>query len=167
MDRPAPNPDARAPLQDLEARCREHGIPLTIQRRAVLAALASREDHPTADQVYQAVQADLPSISRATTYRVLDTLVALGLVVRVSHPDSVARYDAKTYRHHHLLCDVCGAMVDIEPANLPDVALPDLSAAGIRVREVSLQLSGLCARCALETPGSAAPGPADSPRRNP
>lgn len=146
-DRPAA-PPREAAERELERRCGDLGIPLTVQRRAVLAALVGRTDHPTADEVFHAVNAAMPTISRGTTYRTLDTLVALGLVTRVSHPGSVARYDAKTYRHHHLLCDRCGAMVDVEPSQLDEIALPDLGGTGLVVRDYSVQLRGLCSRCA-------------------
>jgi Fe2+ or Zn2+ uptake regulation protein len=143
-------PSARGshdPLDDLQQRCRELGIPLTVQRRAVYAVLASRSDHPTADQVFEGLHERVPGISKATAYRTLDTLVELGLVVRVSHPGRGARYDAKTARHHHLVCDGCGAVADLESRQLDALPLPDLKPTGFRTRDFSVHVRGFCQDC--------------------
>jgi Fur family peroxide stress response transcriptional regulator len=145
MHRP---PDRDARLLELERRCREAGTPFTVQRRAVLAAVVGRTDHPTADDVFGAVSAAMPGISRGTVYRTLETLVAMGLVNRVCHPGSAARYDGKTERHHHLVCDRCGAMVDLDHPGLDALPIPDVSASGFAVRDYSVQFRGLCGRCA-------------------
>ena len=134
-------------LAELERRCRQMAVPLTVQRRAVLRALAGRDDHPTADSVFSAVSRELPGISRATAYRTLDTLVAMGLVVRVAHAGSAVRYDAKLYRHHHLACDQCGAMLDLDSKTLDAIQLPDLSALGFRAHDFSVHVRGVCAAC--------------------
>ena len=160
----SPSPDAL--LADLQQRCRERGIPLTVQRRAAYAALALRDDHPTADQVFADLAARVPGISKATAYRTLDTLVELGLVVRVSHPGSVARYDAKTFRHHHLVCDACGAVADLESAALDRVALPDLSRRGFVTRDFSIHVRGLCHGCAPAKRRGAARATKSSPGKN-
>lgn len=40
----------------------------TIQRQLVLSAVRQLQNHPTADEVYQEVQKNCPTISRATVY---------------------------------------------------------------------------------------------------
>ena len=142
------DPARQASLEALERRCRELGTPLTIQRRATLAALVARADHPTADDLYEDVAGTLVGVSRGTVYRTLDTLVELGVIGRVCHPGSSARYDAKTHRHHHLVCDRCGSMADLEAPSLDAVEVPDLSTTGFSVRDYSVQFRGLCRVCA-------------------
>ena len=56
-------------LRELEALCRERGIPCTLQRRIVFEAVLDRLDHPSADQVFEAVRDNGPGISRATVHR--------------------------------------------------------------------------------------------------
>lgn len=140
-------PSIQASLEKLERRCRESGTPLTIQRRAILAALLGRSDHPTADQIHAAIVKTLPGVSRGTVYRSLDAMVARGLIRRVCHPGSSARYDAKTHRHHHLVCDGCGSMVDLEDPALDALQVPDTTA-GFAVRDYTVQFHGLCTACA-------------------
>ena len=91
--RPA-EPVAR--LAEFEAECRRRGLAVTIQRRTVFGELAGRKDHPTADQVYDAVRGRLPGLSRTTVYRVLETLVDAGLARKVHHAGGVARFDPMT-----------------------------------------------------------------------
>ena len=116
--------DSADKLKRLEEVCRERGLPATTQRRAVLEVLLQRTDHPTADQIFDAVRKRNPQISRRTVYRVLDTLAEFGLIRRVHHPGATARYDAKTHRHHHLVCIQCNKIVDLESPALDQLSLP-------------------------------------------
>jgi Fur family peroxide stress response transcriptional regulator len=134
-------------LASFERGCRQRGLALTVQRRTVFEELAGRKDHPTADQVYDAVHRRLPSLSRTTVYRVLDTLVETGFARRVHHPDAVVRYDPATGRHHHLVCEGCGALVDLDDSEVPRVALPDAKGRGFRIRDYSVSFTGLCSNC--------------------
>jgi len=130
-----------------EGECRRRGLALTIQRRAVYEELVERKDHPTADQVYDALQARLPGLSRTTVYRVLDTLVEQGFARKVHHAGAVARFDPMTVRHHHLVCDGCGQLVDLEDGVVPGVPLPDARGTGFRIRDYSISFTGLCKSC--------------------
>lgn len=130
-----------------ERECRRRGLALTVQRRAVFEELSTRRDHPTADQVFEAVQRRLPGLSRTTVYRVLDTLVGTGFAQKVHHPDAVVRFDPTTGRHHHLVCESCGSLVDLEDGAVSPVPLPDPAGTGFHIRDYSVSFSGLCANC--------------------
>ena len=134
-------------LADLEDRCQSLGIPMTLQRRAILEVLASRGDHPTADDILEELERRIDGVSRATVYRMLETLVQHGLLVRVCHPGAATRYDVKIHRHHHLVCDVCGRITDMEAPFLDELRLPQ-APEGFRIRDFSVHIRGLCKRCA-------------------
>ncbi|MEQ8764408.1 MAG: transcriptional repressor [Planctomycetota bacterium] len=135
-------------LLELEKRCLDAGVPMTLQRRAVLEVLLSRQDHPTADEIFADVSSQLLNgVSRATVFRTLDLLVERGLLIRVCHPGAAARYDVKTRRHHHLVCDLCGRITDFDDAELDELALPDFDPAGFQVRDYSVHVRGLCHAC--------------------
>lgn len=133
---------------DLRARLRAHGLPFTVQRQTIYDVLRRRVDHPTADALFEAVQRVLPRVSRTTVYRTLDTFVEAGLCTRVSHPGPSARYDPKTHRHHHLVCERCGAVVDLEPDEVRGGSRLRLADPAIRVSDYSVQFTGRCADCA-------------------
>ncbi len=142
--------NARDRLKKLHRICRERGIPLTSQRRAVLETLLLRSDHPTADQVFEAVQDQSPRISRRTVYRVLDTLVEFGLIRRVHHPGAIARFDGMIHRHHHLVCIRCNKIVDLESPDLDNISLPKGKPQGFDVCDFSVQFMGMCPKCRKE-----------------
>jgi Fur family transcriptional regulator, peroxide stress response regulator len=141
---PSPPPG----LAEFEGACRRRGLAVTIQRRTVFGELAGRRDHPTADQVYDAVRGRLPGLSRTTVYRVLETLVDAGLARKVHHAGGVARFDPMTTRHHHLVCDACGRLVDVDDGMVPPLRLPESSRTGFRIKDYSVSFTGLCPGCA-------------------
>jgi len=139
-------------MPDLESVCRKNGLALTVQRRAICEALYSRNDHPTADQVYEDIRITLKGVSRTTVYRVLDTLVSIGVAKRISNPDSTARYDGDMQRHHHLTCTKCGTVYDLHDPVLNNLKVPLENGKGFDIIDYSITFTGLCARCRDEIP---------------
>ncbi len=134
-------------ISAFEAECRRRGLALTVQRRAVYAELLGHRDHPTADQVYQALRPKLAGLSRTTVYRVLETLVDHGFARKVQHAGAVARFDPTTSRHHHLVCERCGRLADLDKGAVAEVPLPDAKKTGFRIRDYSISFVGLCRAC--------------------
>jgi Fe2+ or Zn2+ uptake regulation protein len=134
--------DAEAIRQRLE----EGGLRCTPQRYAVLAFLMEDNSHPTAAEIFEAVNRVDPRSSKATTYNNLKDLVQAGLVREVAIEGRSARYDAKGIRHHHFICDRCGKVEDMEFYDMPNPASRSL---GKRVlRECEVIFRGFCAKCA-------------------
>jgi len=122
------------------------GLRCTPQRYAVMAFLMKQTAHPTAADIFQAVNRVDPRCSRATTYNNLRDLVQAGLVREVAVEGRAARFDAKGMRHHHFICDQCGNVEDLAWYDVPKPASASL---GKRVlRESELIFRGLCAKCA-------------------
>jgi len=135
-------------VERFRARCRQRGLPFTAQRRAAYEALLARDDHPTAEQVFEAVRATLPDVSRMTVYRTLELLVDLGLVHKVCHPGKVARYDCNLHPHHHLVCVRCNRLVDFEEAAFEGLPSPRAARRlGFEVDDYTVQFRGVCADC--------------------
>jgi len=124
----------------------DSGLRCTAQRYAVMAFLVEHAGHPTATEIFEAVNRLDPRSSRATTYNNLRDLVQAGLVREVAVEGRAARFDAKVMRHHHFICDRCG---NVEDVDWYDVPRPAAASLGRRVlRECELIFRGLCARCA-------------------
>lgn len=122
------------------------GLRCTPQRYAVMAFLMECKRHPTAAEIFEAVNHVDPRSSRATTYNNLRDLVQAGLVREVAVEGRAARFDAKGVRHHHFICDRCG---NVEDVDWYDVPRPARGSLGKRVvRECELIFRGLCANCA-------------------
>jgi Fur family transcriptional regulator, peroxide stress response regulator len=122
------------------------GLRCTPQRYAVMAFLMECNRHPTAAEIFEAVNRIDPRSSRATTYNNLRDLVEAGLVREVALEGRAARFDAKGMRHHHFVCDGCGRVEDMDWFDVPRPATRSL---GKRIlRECELIFRGLCPRCA-------------------
>ena len=134
--------NAEAIRQSLE----DSGLRCTPQRYAVMAFLTECKRHPTAAEIFAAVNRMDPRSSRATTYNNLRDLVEAGLVREVAVEGRSARFDVKGMRHHHFICDRCGNVEDIDWYHVPR---PASKALGKRVvRECELIFRGLCTKCA-------------------
>jgi len=124
----------------------EGGLRCTPQRYAVMSFLMECNRHPTAAEIFEAVNRVDPRSSRATTYNNLRDLVQAGLVREVAVEGRAARFDAKGTRHHHFICDRCGNVEDVE---WYDVPRPSSGALGRRIlRGCELIFRGLCTKCA-------------------
>jgi Fur family peroxide stress response transcriptional regulator len=122
------------------------GLRCTPQRYAVMACLMEHNRHPTAAEIFAAVNRLDPRSSRATTYNNLRDLVEAGLVREVAAEGRAARFDATGMPHHHFICDRCGKVEDIEWYAVPR---PGSGSLGKRIlREYELIFRGLCAKCA-------------------
>jgi len=134
--------DAEAIKRSLE----EGGLRCTPQRYAVMAFLMDHAGHPTAAEIFEAVNRLDPRSSKATTYNNLRDLVQAGLVREVAVEGRAARFDAKGIRHHHFICDRCGSVEDLDWYDVPGPAAGSL---GKRIlRECELIFRGLCTKCA-------------------
>lgn len=93
---------------------RADGGRVTTGRRAIVTALLTGTDHHvTAEAVATAVQAEHPDVHLSTIYRTLDALERNGVVDRVNLGAGGAVYHLTDHRHHHLLCEACGAVIEV------------------------------------------------------
>jgi len=130
---------------EIQRALEKGGLRCTPQRYAVMAFLMDCHGHPTAAEIFKAVNRADPRSSRATTYNNLRDLVQAGLVREVAAEGRAARFDAKGIRHHHFICDGCGNVEDLE---WYEVWKPASRSIGKRVlRECEVIFRGLCAKC--------------------
>ena len=92
---------------------RAKGGRLTTCRRAIVTELASAPEHLTADDLAERVQATSPDIHRSTIYRSLGDLEELGVVDHVHLGHGRAVYHLADELHQHLVCEVCGAVMEV------------------------------------------------------
>lgn len=129
-------------------------------RRALLELLAEQECALTAVEIEQELRARSPSrdtrrapraVSRASIYRILDELEALGLVQRVTTGQAMVRYERVGEReehHHHLVCEECGVVMPFSDPAL-ERAIHSLSErVPLAVSEHEIVLRGACRDCA-------------------
>jgi Fe2+ or Zn2+ uptake regulation protein len=129
---------------------RQHGIQVTAQRLAVMRAVAGRP-HVTADGVAEAARAEIGAISLQSVYDALGVLVAEGLVRRIQPAGSPARFEARVGdNHHHLICRVCGRLVDVDCAVGAAPCLTPSDGLGYEIDEAEVVYWGRCPECASQ-----------------
>ena len=120
---------------------------LTRQRDAVLQVIRSSEDHPTANEIFQAAREHLPTISYATVYNSLRFLKEAGLVHEIKFGDGASRYDRETERHDHAICTDCGKLVDFDLPEAAELIKAAARKSKFRAASVQLTLRGVCPEC--------------------
>ncbi len=148
---------------------RQRGIQVTAQRLAVFRAV-SAQPHITADAVADVVRAEIGAISLQSVYDALALLVAEKLLRRIQPAGSAARYEDRVGdNHHHLICRICGRVVDIDCAVGSAPCLTASDDNGYEIDEAEVAYWGRCPECVAQSRaavsgGSSAP-PDSSPRR--
>ncbi len=133
--------------EGIDQLLREHGMQVTAQRLAVLRAVAARP-HTSADDVLDAVRADIGSISRQAVYDTLGTLSDKGVLRRIQPAGSSARYENRTGdNHHHLICRSCRVMFDIDCAVGYTPCLTADDDHGFEIDEAEVVYWGRCPDC--------------------
>lgn len=127
--------------------CREQGERCTSQRLVILETVLETENHPTPDQIFEAVALRLPNIARTTVYRTLEHLARMGVITKACHPGRVTRFDPRLDLHHHLVCLNCDEFVDFENPDLNEMDIPDTSNLGFEVIDYRVQIRGICGHC--------------------
>src|ERR1041385_2347639 len=120
---------------------------LTRQREAVLQVIRSRDDHPTANEIFLAARKHLPTISYATVYNSLRFLKDAGLVHEIKFGDGASRYDRETGRHDHAICNTCGKVVDFDLPQAADLMQAAARKSKFQAASVQLTLRGICPYC--------------------
>jgi Fur family ferric uptake transcriptional regulator len=129
------------------ALLRAHGLHVTPQRLAVLRGLAARP-HSTADELYQLARRDLGTVSRQAVYDALAALTDRRVLRRLEPAGSPARYEDRVGdNHHHLICRMCGRMVDVDCAVGEAPCLTPEDAAGYEIDEAEVIYWGRCGDC--------------------
>lgn len=120
---------------------------LTPQREAVLHVIRARQDHPTANEIFEAARAVLPAISYATVYNSLRYFRETGLVREINFGNSASRYDGITERHDHAICTNCGKLADFDLTEAADLMRAAARKSRFKPERVYLTLMGLCPDC--------------------
>jgi Fur family peroxide stress response transcriptional regulator len=141
----------RSPDTQLNERLANGGFRFTPHRQHVYDVLVQYRDHPTAEEVFIRTKREVPEISMATVYNCLDALVKCGLVRLVNVDRGATRFCPNMEEHGHFVCDICGAVFDVElslASTKAEVQLPD----GFKVSHYDVAIHGECAACVEREP---------------
>lgn len=126
---------------------KKEGIRITPQRHAVLEYLLESETHPTADDIYKALEEKFPNMSVATVYNNLRALRNVGLIRELTYGDDSSRFDCNMTEHYHIMCEDCGKIVDFHYPPLDEVESLAEKVTGFEVSHHRMELYGKCNEC--------------------
>jgi Fe2+ or Zn2+ uptake regulation protein len=134
-------------LEEILGRLRERGGRVTMPRRAIITALLEADDHVTADALVDAVRTAQPEIHLSTVYRTVETLTELGVINHVHLGHGPAVYHLTDDAHHHLVCDDCGAIIELPKDVFDALGRRVERDYGFRLDAHHFALGGRCRNC--------------------
>ncbi len=134
-------------LQEALQSLKSTKVRMTPQRHAILEFLFNAESHPTADEIYKALEGKFPNMSVATVYNNLRVFKEVGLVRELTYGDSSSRFDCNTTDHYHVICEDCGKIVDFHYPGLDEVETLAEHVTGFKVKSHRMEIYGLCPAC--------------------
>ncbi|ADE54232.1 Fur family transcriptional regulator [Coraliomargarita akajimensis] len=119
----------------------------TKQREHVFSVILEKRDHPTADEVYARARSEMPTISLATVYNCLETLVESGLIRPVNFEREPTRYCPNLTQHAHFYCKESGEIVDVELSDELVAQLMAVLPEGFVAQHIDIAYDGKCGKC--------------------
>lgn len=131
--------------EKIKEQLQKHGMKATMQRIVIYRTLLEAGNHPTADEIFNRLRKDYPSLSLSTIYNTLESFVDKNLLHKVHSDTSITRYDVIVEKHHHLYCDESREIADYHNPQL-DALLDEFFATneipGFTINEVKLHIKG-------------------------
>lgn len=126
---------------------KEKKLKLTPQRLAVYKYLISTKEHPSAETIYKSLQLEYPTMSLATVYKSLKTLVEVNLVQELNVGEGNFRYDATVDEHAHIQCINCSKVDDLEEVTFDKLNNIAENNSHYKVLSHKLFFYGVCNHC--------------------
>ncbi|MGL4741259.1 MAG: Fur family transcriptional regulator [Sarcina sp.] len=136
----------------LKEQFKSKGYKLTPQRRAIVDIIIdSEKKHLTAEEIYDQVKISCPEIGLATVYRTILLLEEMGVIYKLDLNDGCSRYELANenehHRHHHLVCNSCGSVSEVEDDLLEELEHEVENKYGFKIEDHSVKFFGLCRNC--------------------
>jgi Fur family peroxide stress response transcriptional regulator len=131
----------------LDSALLKSGQRSTKQREHIFSLLLEKRDHPTADEIFVRAKSAMPTISLATVYNCLETLVDTKLIRQVNFEREPTRYCPNLSQHAHFYCRESGEIIDVD---LPEHVLNALTGVlpeGFSVQHIDISYDGTCGGC--------------------
>jgi Fe2+ or Zn2+ uptake regulation protein len=132
-------------MNDCVQKLREHNLKVTPQRTAIAEALSSY-GHLNIDQLYQLLKEQFASLSLATIYKNIHTMMANGFITEVKLPGVKNVYEIKKHQHAHFICSQCHSVTDVT-VDFGKECIAHHSIDGFTVNSVELVFNGRCQKC--------------------
>jgi len=124
---------------------------MTNQRLEILNFLSQSAEHPSTEEIYNAVKQKLSRISKATVYNNLKFLIKHD-IVKMVNIKGVSRFETQIRSHHHIICKKCSKIEDFESESLNQFAIDLIRGkTNFKIEQTSMNFLGLCEKCAAKS----------------
>jgi Fur family transcriptional regulator, peroxide stress response regulator len=134
-------------MEKMSIMFKEKNLKLTPQRYAIYKYLKSTKMHPSAEMIYSALRADYPTMSLATVYKTLKTLIEIKLIRELNVGEDNFRFDANISMHPHVMCFTCGRVDDIEIVDFSFLNEEVEKYSNYNIHDHQLYFYGICPEC--------------------
>lgn len=124
-----------------------NGIRPSYHRIKVFAYLNQIEAHPTVEEIFRALSPLIPSLSKATVYNTLHTLIEVDLVREINIEIEAQRYDTMLENHGHFRCHACGKIFNFD-ADINHLKIGGLQ--DFQIDKKDIYFTGLCPACKIQ-----------------
>ncbi len=138
--------------QHVQETLRRFGLKWTRPRSLIFRVLFQSDNHLSAEEIYEALAKEEPTIAIATVYRTVRLFEDLGLLAGVDLGDGMERYEwiRSQHHHHHLVCSQCQAIEEVPADILKELKETIFREAGFRLDEREVTFTGICSKCILK-----------------
>lgn len=119
----------------------------TIQYQIIQDTIQKMHGHPTAEDVYQEIHKEFPTISKATVYRNLHQLADNKIINQLLIPDSPERFDIILPKHYHFRCKKCSEIFDVNIDYLSEINDTVQNTYGFQIDDHEIIFKGVCPKC--------------------
>lgn len=123
---------------------KSHGIKPSFQRIRIFEYLLNNPVHPTVDEIYQHLVAEIPTLSKTTVYNTLNLFIEKQITQMITIEENEARYDALTSTHGHFKCERCEKVYDFE-TDISHIDTTEIN--GFQVNQKHIYFRGFCVAC--------------------
>ena len=122
---------------DILREFRAMGVTPTAQRLKIAAAIFSRPQHFSADDLLGQANSEGRKVSKATVYNTLDLFVRKGLVRQLIVDPTRVFYDSTTHAHYHFFDQETQQLIDVNQDEVA-VTLPTSLPEGMEIADVDV-----------------------------
>ncbi len=137
----------------LDLFIRRKGLRRTVQREQIVDIVFSRDEHFTAEELFERVRKVDSETSRATIYRTLSLLVEADLLRQIDLGENQVTYDPNFLdkpSHNHLLCTDCGRVVEFEDEHVDNLIGSVSRDLGFKAVRQSIKIEANCEELRLK-----------------
>ena len=132
-------------IDNIDSFLRDKGVNPSYQRSKIFEYVVNNHNHPTVNQIYDALIEKIPTLSKTTVYNTLNLFVEKKLVEVITIEGNEARYDIYNPEDHaHFKCTECKTLYDI-PINFNNIFVKELE--GFQIQEQYVHFIGKCSNC--------------------